>query len=192
MAALFVFHFVTDAIRQAVRSVTGGGRLILNTAFPRILLPTASVIVAFKRFLPTVVIFIPAAILASLPFGPHLLWLFPIFGLFLVLTAGLSMLVAAGQVYFRDLKNFLRYALRMWLYASPILYYAAAVPDALRVPADPEPDRAAADRVERRDRPRARAGGCGSRARRRAGRSGCSSLGALFFISREREFAVRL
>ena len=41
MATLFVFHFVTDAIRQAVRSVTGGGRLILNTAFPRILLPTA-------------------------------------------------------------------------------------------------------------------------------------------------------
>ena len=70
MATLFVFHFVTDAIRQAVRSVTGGGRLILNTAFPRILLPAPSVIVAFKRFLPTIVVFIPAAIVASLPFGP--------------------------------------------------------------------------------------------------------------------------
>ena len=59
MAALFIYHFVTDAIRQAVRSVTGGGRLILNTAFPRLLLPAASVITALKRFLPTVVIFIP-------------------------------------------------------------------------------------------------------------------------------------
>ena len=53
MAALFVFHFVTDAIRQAVKSVTGGGRLILNTAFPRVMLPGASVLTAFKRFLPT-------------------------------------------------------------------------------------------------------------------------------------------
>ena len=30
------------------------------------------------------------------------------------------MLVAAGQVYFRDLKTFLTYGLRVWLYASPI------------------------------------------------------------------------
>ena len=62
MAALFVFYFVTDAIRQAVQSVTGGGRLILNTAFPRVLLPGASVIIAFKRFLPTIVDLHP---------GPH-------------------------------------------------------------------------------------------------------------------------
>jgi len=44
MGSLFVFHFVTDAIRQAVKSVTGGGRLILNTAFPRVMLPGASVL----------------------------------------------------------------------------------------------------------------------------------------------------
>ena len=46
-----------------------------------------------------------------------------------MLACGLAMLVAAGQVYFRDLKNFLTYVLRIWLYASPILYYAAEVPD---------------------------------------------------------------
>ena len=51
------------------------------------------------------------------------------------------MLVAAGQVYFRDLKNFLRYALRMWLYASPILYFAASVPERYEFLLDPEPDR---------------------------------------------------
>ena len=53
--------------------MTGGGRLILNTAFPRVLLPAASVIIAFKRFLPTIVIFIPVYVIADLPFGPELL-----------------------------------------------------------------------------------------------------------------------
>jgi ABC-type polysaccharide/polyol phosphate export permease len=129
MAALFAYHFVTDAIRQAVRSVTGGGRLILNTAFPRLLLPGASVITAFKRFLSTIVIFVPVFILADLPVGPHLLWLLPVFALFALLAIGISALVASLQVYFRDLKNFLQYGLRMWLYASPILYFAAEVPD---------------------------------------------------------------
>ena len=46
-----------------------------------------------------------------------------------MLATGLAVLVAAGQVYFRDLKNFLTYALRLWLYGSPILYFAAEVPD---------------------------------------------------------------
>jgi ABC-type polysaccharide/polyol phosphate export permease len=191
MACLFVFHFVTDAIRQAVKSVTGGGRLILNTAFPRILLPAASVIVAFKRFLPTVVIFIPAAILASLPFGTQLLWLIPVFGLFLVMAAGLSMWVAAGQVYFRDLKNFLQYALRMWLYASPILYYASSVPDRyefLLILNPMAPLLAAwSDIIDKGLVPDG-----GDLALGAAWSFALFISGALFFISREREFAVRL
>ena len=38
------------------------------------------------------------------------------------------MILAAGQVYFRDLDNFLPYFLRIWLYTTPILYYANEVP----------------------------------------------------------------
>ena len=41
------------------------------------------------------------------------------------------MLVSALQVYFRDVKNFLPYFLRVWLYSSPVLYYADEVPEGL-------------------------------------------------------------
>ena len=51
------------------------------------------------------------------------------------------MFVAALQVYFRDLKSFLPYVLRVWLYASPVLYYANEVPEQLRVAAQDQPDR---------------------------------------------------
>ena len=47
---------------------------------------------------------------------------------FLLTASGLAMLVAAAQVYFRDLSNFLPYVLRIWLYVSPVLYYADEVP----------------------------------------------------------------
>ena len=191
MAALFAYYFVTDAIRQAVRSVTGGGRLILNTAFPRLLLPGASVITAFKRFLPTIVIFLPVYFVADIPFGPELLWLFPIFLLFGLLAMGMAALVAAGQVYFRDLKNFLTYALRMWLYGSPILYFAHEVPDRyefllLLNPLAPLLT-AWSDVIDfgRAPNPADLALGAAWGAAFFIG-------GALFFMSREREFAVRL
>jgi ABC-type polysaccharide/polyol phosphate export permease len=191
MAALFAYYFVTDAIRQAVRSVTGGGRLILNTAFPRLLLPGASVITAFKRFLPTIVIFLPVFFAAELPIGSHLLWLIPVFALFALLAAGLAALVAALQVYFRDLKNFLTYGLRMWLYASPILYLAAEVPDRYQFllvlnPLAPLLT-AWSDVIDFGLAPDP-----GDLALGAAWGVAFFVVGALFFVSREREFAVRL
>jgi teichoic acid transport system permease protein len=191
VACLFAYHFVTDSIRQSVRSVTGGGRLILNTAFPRVLLPAASELAALKRFLPCAAVFLPVAAAASLPFGPHLLWLLPVFALFVVLAAGLSMLVAAGQVYFRDLKNFLTYALRMWLYCSPILYFASEVPDRYQFllwinPLAPLLT-AWSDVLDRGLAP--------DPADLALGATWAFVLliaGSLFFMSREREFAVRL
>ena len=150
LAGLFAYYFISDSIRLSVKSVTGGGRLILNTAFPRALLPLAGVITAFMRFLPTLVIYIPVHIVAGLPVDQHLLWLIPLIFLMFVMAAGAGMLVSALQVYFRDVKNFLPYFLRVWLYSSPVLYYADEVPG--RAPLDPlrEPARRSADRVERR------------------------------------------
>jgi teichoic acid transport system permease protein len=191
MAALFVYYFVNDTIRQAIKSVTGGGRLILNTAFPRVLLPTASVISALKRFLPTIAILIPVHFIADLPVGPELLWLIPVFALFLVLACGLAMLVAAGQVYFRDLKNFLNYALRIWLYGSPILWYASEVPDRYTFLLYLNPIAplltAWSDVIDRGLAPQA-----GDLALGAAWAAVLFVGGALFFVSREREFAVRL
>jgi ABC-type polysaccharide/polyol phosphate export permease len=191
MAALFVYHFVTDAIRQSVKSVTGGGRLILNTAFPRVMLPGASVIAALWRFLPTIVIFIPVYLAAGPTPGPELLWLPLVFALFIVVACGFSMLVAAGHVYFRDLKNFLSYALRIWLYGSPILYYASEVPDRyhfLLVLNPIAPLLAAWSAIlDEGAIPDA-----GDLALGAAWGIVLFVAGALFFISREREFAVRL
>lgn len=129
MAGLFAYYFLQQSLQQGVRSVTSGGRLILNTAFPRALLPISSVVTAFMRFVPTFLIYVPVHLITGLPVGPELLWLVPIMLILVVFASGMTMLVAAGQVYFRDIKNFLPYATRVWLYATPILYYAREVPD---------------------------------------------------------------
>jgi teichoic acid transport system permease protein len=191
MAGLFAYYFVSNAMREGVKSVVKGGRLILNTAFPRALLPLSSTITAFMRFVPTVVVYAPVHAIAGLPFNVNLLWVFPIIAMLVVMAFGLAMLVAALQVYFRDLSGFLPYFLRIWLYASPVLYYASEVPDRYRWLLDVNPlaplltawsevldagrTPAAGDLV---------LGGCWALA--------LFCAGALFFTSREREFAVRL
>jgi teichoic acid transport system permease protein len=190
-AGIFAYYFVSGAVRDGVKSVVKGGRLVLNTAFPRTLLPLSTVITAFTRFIPTFVIYIPIHIVSDLPVGPQLLWLFPIFFCLALVAAGLSMFVAALQVYFRDVKSFLPYVLRIWLYASPVLYYASEVPEKWEWLIKVNPIGAilaAWDSV-------LNAGHAPLASDMLLGFAWGIALfvgGALFFMSREREFAVRL
>ena len=191
LLALFAFRLVSTSIRQGARSVVGGGRLILNTAFPRTLLPLSSVLTAFMLFLPTLIVYAVVHGVAELPVTPEILWAVPIVAMLVIFAAGMSMLVAAVQVYFRDLSNFLPYALRIWLYSSPILYYAAQVPEKFKPVLLVNPMypllTSLGDAVNfgREPRPALLLAGLGWAV-------GAFVAGGLFFISREREFAVRL
>ena len=191
LLALFTFRLVSTSISQGARSVVGGGRLILNTAFPRTLLPLSAVLTCFMLFLPTLAVYAVVHAVADLPITPEILWGIPIIALMLVFAAGSAMLVAAVQVYFRDLTAFLRYMLRIWLYLSPILWTAAQVPEKYKpfLYANPlyPPLTALNDAVTLGVTPRA-----GLLLLTLAWAVGALVVGSLFFISREREFAVRL
>ena len=143
------------------------------------------------RFLPTLIVYIPVHIIAGLPVGPALLWIFPLIFLMFVMASGAAMLVSALQVYFRDVKNFLPYFLRIWLYASPVLYYANEVPDGIGWILVVNPLggllTAWSDVIILGRAPEADA-----LALSVAWAFAIFVVGAGFFISREREFAVRL
>src|SRR3954468_24890849 len=191
VAGIFAYYFVSGAVREGVKSVTGGGRLVLTTAFPRILLPLSTVITAFKRFVPTFVIYIPIHLISGLPVVAADLWVIPIVFCLALVAAGLSMFVAALQVYFRDVKSFLPYVLRIWLYASPVLYYAHEVPDRYKPLLEINPIGALltawSDVLNKGQAPAA-----GDMLLGLAWGVVLFVAGALFFMSREREFAVRL
>ena len=191
MAGIFAYYFVSGTVRNATKSVVSGGRLILNTAFPRVLLPVSSVIIAFKRFLPTMAIYVPVHIALGLPGGPVLLWVLPLVGLLIVLATGLAMIVAALQVYFRDLKSFMPYLLRVWLYASPVLYYASEMPEQYRFLLNVNPLgqllAAWSDVINQGQAPTSQQLLVSA-----VWAFGFFVVGFVYFVSREREFAVRL
>lgn len=191
VAGVFAYYFVSGAIRDGVKSVVRGGKLILNSAFPRMLLPLSSLILAFKRFLPTVLIYVPIHLASGLPVGAHLLWVLPLLAILTLIAGGLAMLVAAVQVYFRDLASFLPYVLRVMLYSAPVLYFATDVPDRYRFLLDLNPIGQALsawdDVLHFGHAPSLHAMLVAA-----AWGLGATVIGGLFFMSREREFAVRL
>jgi teichoic acid transport system permease protein len=191
IAGIFAYYFVSGSVREGARTVTRGGRLVLNTAFPRTLLPLASVIGHFLRFLPTLAIYAVIHVATGLPIGPHLLLIVPLIVLFTGVAAGLSMFVSTLQVYFRDLAQFLPYLLRIWLYLSPVLYFAEEVPEKYHIFIWLNPIGALltgwSDVLIKGHVPSLQVWAVGS-----AWAVGLVIVGGLFFMSRERDFAVRL
>ena len=56
-ATLFLFYLIANSLTGGVKAITSGERLILNTSFPRIMLPISATVIALFKFLPTVVVF---------------------------------------------------------------------------------------------------------------------------------------
>lgn len=120
-AGVFFFYFIAGAMSAGASSVTQGGRLILNTPFPKMLLSLSSVYVSLRRFLPTLIVYAGIHLLAGGPVNITLLWLVPILVLATLFAIGISNFLATMQVYFRDVASFLPYFIRIWLYISPVL-----------------------------------------------------------------------
>src|ERR687883_1333957 len=124
LAGIFAYTFFQSGVSQAAGSVVGGGKLILNTAFPRLLLPITQIVIAFFRFLPTLPVL---ALVMALNNRNHVTWALlltvPVFALLVLFTSGVGFLCATLQVYNTDFKNLLPYLLRLGLYLTPILWF---------------------------------------------------------------------
>jgi ABC-type polysaccharide/polyol phosphate export permease len=120
--ALFAMTMVQAAASSGATSVTGSGRLLINTAFPRLLIPLSAVRTAFWRFLPTIPVYLLFHAVFGLSWHPRMLVSLFFLLCMVVFGMGLAAFFATCQVYFRDTSNFLPYGLRLWMYLSPVLW----------------------------------------------------------------------
>jgi ABC-type polysaccharide/polyol phosphate export permease len=129
--AVFVFTFVSNTMMSGARSLLNGRQLILNASFPRAALPLVSVIKGVFDFLPTLFIYFVFAFVLGQPFGAPLIYLPVIVVLLTIMTLGLGLLLAPIMVFYRDTGGFLPYATRIWLYITPVLYFVVEIPRSL-------------------------------------------------------------
>jgi teichoic acid transport system permease protein len=123
---LFLFTLVQGAASSGAGSVTGGGALISRMAFPRLLMPLAAVRTSLFRFLPTLPVFLVLkVVLTDSPWGWPMVLAVYFLAMMVVFSCGLAAFMAALQVYFRDAASFLPYFLRIWMYLSPVLWSPA-------------------------------------------------------------------
>ena len=122
LSGLFAFQFFTLAVSGSASSLIRLTGLISNLAFPRLVLPISSIFSAYKRFLPMMLVYTIFHLVYRQPISPATLLFLPAFVILFFFATGMGFLLATLQVYFRDTRTFLPYILRVWLYISPVLY----------------------------------------------------------------------
>jgi ABC-type polysaccharide/polyol phosphate export permease len=129
-AAILPWKWFSAVITDASTAVVRQERLIKQIAFPKIVLPvattTAGVVGFVAGLVPLGVLMALTAISHESPdrFNPVLLvfWMPIIAVVQYAFTLAAAILVAAANVFFRDLGNALGHFLRLWWFLSPGLY----------------------------------------------------------------------
>lgn len=133
LAALLPWQFVSTAFSEAGNSLIGNANMISKIYFPRLIIPTSSVIVCFVDFMISGLILI--AVMIWYGYMPDLRILtLPLFTLFAFATAmGAGLWIAALNVKYRDFRYIIPFTVQFGLYISPVGFSSTIVPDQWRL-----------------------------------------------------------
>ncbi len=130
--AFWPWLMFSEAVNRGLTAITANGDLVRKVAFPHILLVASTVaavyavnLVGFIAVLVALSIYDPALRLSALPV--FLLLLVPHF----VLSLAIAAMLAAIQTFIRDVSHVMGVLISILFYATPIVYPASLVPEAM-------------------------------------------------------------
>ncbi len=116
--------FFISSIRFAVQSLVGNTSLVTKIYFPRAVLPLSSMFACFFDFGISTVVLTVLFTFFNVGISIHLLWL-PLLMFFLFnFTFGLGLLLAAANLFFRDVKYVVEIILMFGIFFTPVFYDA--------------------------------------------------------------------
>jgi lipopolysaccharide transport system permease protein len=127
------WQFFSMALSESGNSLVNNSNLISKVYFPRLVVPTSSVITSFVDFLISAVFL--AALMVWYRFVPTAnLWLLPLFvALAFAASLGAGLWIAALMVKYRDFRFIVPFVVQFGLYISPVGFLSSVVPEKWRL-----------------------------------------------------------
>jgi lipopolysaccharide transport system permease protein/teichoic acid transport system permease protein len=122
-AAILPWKWFDSTVKSGRNAVVGSERLIKQINFPKLVLPLSSSLAEVVNFLFGL---IPLTALMLLFYQDRIsayMLLIPVIAVVqLVFSMAFAIAISAANVFFRDIGNLSKHALRFWFYLSPTLY----------------------------------------------------------------------
>jgi lipopolysaccharide transport system permease protein len=132
-AGILPWTFFANGLGEASGSLIGSANLITKVYFPRLIVPTATVVVAFVDFLISFCILV--LLMAWYQFAPD--WRILLLPLFVLLafcaSVGPALWIGALNVKYRDVRYVIPFLVQFGLYVSPVGFSSSVVPEQWRL-----------------------------------------------------------
>jgi ABC-type polysaccharide/polyol phosphate export permease len=143
--ALFLFvgllpwNFFSSALSSATDSVVGASSLVTKVYFPREILPAAAIFTKVFDLAFASLILVALMVYYGQPVEATFAWVPLLFLTQFLFTLGLSLPLAALNLYFHDVRYLVGVALTLWFYLTPIIYPIDIVPSKYHILFDLNP-----------------------------------------------------
>jgi ABC-2 type transport system permease protein len=132
LSGLLAWNLFSTSVSAGSRSVVDNANLVKKVAFPREILPLASMGVAVVDYILQTGVLLLFMLVSGFGFHVPELALLPLaFLTLLAFSAALTFWLAAANVRYRDVGHLLGIALLVWFWITPIVYAAALVQEQL-------------------------------------------------------------
>jgi lipopolysaccharide transport system permease protein len=132
--ALSLWTFFASAVSVSSNSLVGSSHLISKVYFPRVLIPLSAIVSALVDFAVSFSFLLVLLVIYGVVPSPQIV-VVPIFVVgTIVCAAGAGLTLAALIVSYRDFRYVVMFLIQLWLFATPVLYPLAIVPEPFRLP----------------------------------------------------------
>lgn len=123
LSGILVWNLFATSLGSATSSVVANAGLVRKVAFPREILPLASVGAALVHFFLQAIVLVLALVIFQYEVAWSYVPLLPV-ALFALLffVSGLGILLGSVNVYLRDTAHFVELSLIAWFFMTPIVY----------------------------------------------------------------------
>jgi len=129
---LLPWNFFIQSLSSATNSLVSNSNLITKIYFPREILVYSTIIAKFVDFLFSCLVLLVFFIFFKTIITPTIIWIPLIFGIQIIFTVGLSLILASFNLFYRDIQYLLNLIVMLWMYLTPIMYPVDIIPEQYR------------------------------------------------------------
>ena len=131
-SAMLPWHFFASAVSEGSNSLIQNANIVSKVYFPRLIVPASAVVVSFVDFLISLVLL--AVLLAWYRFlpSPRVVLLPAFLVLAILVSMGLTLLLAAMNVRYRDFRYVVPFLIQFGLFISPVGFSLSVIPEQWR------------------------------------------------------------
>jgi ABC-type polysaccharide/polyol phosphate export permease len=121
-SGLLAWNFFASSLRFSVNSLTGNTSLVTKIYFPREIFPFSAILVSLMDFMVAGCVLAGLMVYYGIGVNWSVLFLPVVVIVQMAFTAGVALLLAMGNLFYRDVKYLFEVVITAWMFATAVIY----------------------------------------------------------------------